>query len=875
MVKLGAGACCSCIVQALKPCMHHSCGTQEVSRDAVVKAFKSLGSLAAELKDDNILAKCQHMCQEYDLSPTDLAYKWEAHTDKVVVCLRARMCGCNMHIAACISFTSLCCHVLSRSQNNEYQLTCIALVFWIHVVAAQQLGLLEVTPEMKHFEGIEHVIIKALRDKDAKLAKSSKTVAKSISRIVVTKDTVDQLQDQLASNYGAVTQKIKLEAPPATPGFNSFVTPAKRGRPVDTPGSLPTASRARVLPTPTSKDFLATPGETPDSMKYSAREEKFKIMSTMNEALGAAEPMEHSSSRCEIKLLQGIQLYKGGRAVAHRYMFEKVEQKCMTLRDRLRSITDGIIMHNNLRAKALEEDGSELQLAPVNMPTQDKAWYCGRICCEGDAGSINASSVLLEGANGKRVKLELAHVAQFAVFPGQIVVLRGNNTSGESIIVREMWSDASLPMAKTPADKMATWNESESFLGGMPLSMMTASGPFTSSTDLLYKPLEDLLDHVTEQKPDIVILTGPFVDCKHRQLNPEAAGSAGGFSNGEPPDSLQVVRHVMRDMIVEKLAAGSPHTTCVLVPCIDDLHSRTTFPQPSFDQAEIIQAMEGESDVSQRVDVHLVGNPCVLRINELIVGICTADPIRSLSGNEASRSPGDRMTRLASHIVQQRSFYPLFPPAEGSQLSMANINMLSLEQSPDVLLLPSQLNPFAKRIGDVLCVNPGRLTKGSGPGTFARFTVHPIVRHLRSGPAGGSRKVTAGLASGIAESPEKAEAQASDTAASVSPQQLSQNFESAAAESKAAEKDSDAPAAQGDAEGKAEGENDEGKEVPVAATDKMQVETDATTTTGEAAAAATAAETAAAAVTRPAAEDGKVELPHRVCERTRIDIVRI
>ena len=74
--------------------------------------------------------------------------------------------------------------------------------------------------------------------------------------------------------------------------------------------------------------------------------------------------------------------------------------------------------------------------------------------------------------------------------------------------------------------------------------------------------------------------------------------------------------------------------------------------------------------------------------------------------------------------------YPLYPPAEGAQLSMANAQNLSLQVSPDVLILPGQLNPFAKRAGDVLCINPGRLTKGSTAGTFAQMCVHPILRNI-------------------------------------------------------------------------------------------------------------------------------------------------
>jgi len=58
-----------------------------VTRGAVTKAFQGLGSVSEEIKDENVLEKCQRMCQEHDLSPTDLAYKWEAYIDKVCATL--------------------------------------------------------------------------------------------------------------------------------------------------------------------------------------------------------------------------------------------------------------------------------------------------------------------------------------------------------------------------------------------------------------------------------------------------------------------------------------------------------------------------------------------------------------------------------------------------------------------------------------------------------------------------------------------------------------------------------------------------------------------------------------------------------------------
>ncbi len=63
-----------------------------MTRSAVIKAFKALGSLTEEVQDDEVVEKCQLLCQEHGLSPTDLAYKWEAHVDKV----RLRTASCRV-----------------------------------------------------------------------------------------------------------------------------------------------------------------------------------------------------------------------------------------------------------------------------------------------------------------------------------------------------------------------------------------------------------------------------------------------------------------------------------------------------------------------------------------------------------------------------------------------------------------------------------------------------------------------------------------------------------------------------------------------------------------------------------------------------------
>ena len=74
-------------------------------------------------------------------------------------------------------------------------------------------------------------------------------------------------------------------------------------------------------------------------------------------------------------------------------------------------------------------------------------------------------------------------------------------------------------------------------------------------------------------------------------------------------------------------------------------------------------------------------------------------------------------------------------------------NGLQMPCTPDIMLVPSDLNPFAKLIlvqspspinseqapagqrsvnlGHIVCVNPGRLTKGAAGGTFAQLQIAP------------------------------------------------------------------------------------------------------------------------------------------------------
>merc|ERR1719242_2016096 len=83
---------------------------------------------------------------------------------------------------------------------------------------------------------------------------------------------------------------------------------------------------------------------------------------------------------------------------------------------------------------------------------------------------------------------------------------------------------------------------------------------------------------------------------------------------------------------------------------------------------------------------------------------------------------GDRMARLASHLLTQGSFYPLYPPSEEMNVDYEQLeSKATMHRAPHLLLLPSDLSHFVREVENCIVVNPGRVTRGQGPGTYARL----------------------------------------------------------------------------------------------------------------------------------------------------------
>ena len=54
--------------------------------------------------------------------------------------------------------------------------------------------------------------------------------------------------------------------------------------------------------------------------------------------------------------------------------------------------------------------------------------------------------------------------------------------------------------------------------GAAGLSMVVAAGPFSSKDNAEYEPLQALLEHCSQQPPDVLVLLGAFVDADHPHI---------------------------------------------------------------------------------------------------------------------------------------------------------------------------------------------------------------------------------------------------------------------------------------------------------------------------------------------------------------------
>ncbi|XP_068182355.1 DNA polymerase alpha subunit B isoform X2 [Antennarius striatus] len=470
--------------------------------------------------------------------------------------------------------------------------------------------------------------------------------------------------------------------------LDSYCTPAKgsQKRVLTTP-EHPQSKRSAVLLT--SPGLLLSPASfspslTP-SQKYSQRGAKGEVVVTFGAIQGTRWVGRKAPGvGVQVDFLEGLE---DSLHCSYKYMFQRLRDVRNVLTEKVEELGEVLRSHFNIE-----------EFSPVSLPAQDSITVLGQVCCDSN-GKLNAQSVLLEAGpeqGGQQVPVVLSELKEYSLFPGQVVVMEGMNTTGRKLVASKLYEGVPLPFY-TSEVKMEGDEE--------PTNVLVACGPYTPSDSLTFDPLLDLINIIVRDRPDICILLGPYVDSKHEQIE-----------KAQVTETFEAIF----TRCIESIVDGTRSVGCrlVFVPSQRDIHHHFIYPQPPF-------TLPGLSkDQAQRVT--LVPDPCTLLIDGVTFGLTSTDILFHMSAEEIS------------------SYYPLYPPAEEVNMDYEKFQSFGqLPITPDVLIVPSELRYFVKDVIGCVFVNPGRLTKGQAGGTYGRLLIQ------RNAPSGDGKRVSPCLAAHV------------------------------------------------------------------------------------------------------------------------------
>ena len=153
---------------------------------------------------------------------------------------------------------------------------------------------------------------------------------------------------------------------------------------------------------------------------------------------------------------------------------------------------------------------------------------------------------------------------------------------------------------------------------------------------------------------------------------------------------------------LQRLCSAVPSITIVMIPSVRDAVSKHV----SWPQDRLVK-----KDLQLPKQVTILPNPSFFWLNDVVFAVSSQDILYELSREQLSHgSVPDMLTRLPGYLIEQRHFFPLFPPVSRDKLpnngivkatgSCLDVGYLKLgdwmQVKPDVLILPSMLTPSAK-----------------------------------------------------------------------------------------------------------------------------------------------------------------------------------
>ncbi|WVR05995.1 hypothetical protein IAU60_003023 [Kwoniella sp. DSM 27419] len=661
----------------------------------------------------DVMAECLSILRIYNLSPSDLFFKYEAFLLSRPSGLRAKL--------SVLSLDTL--RELRSEIQREQQAKAVASMGSGHHAVSPSVDTSSKTAVGVRKSKGNMADIGGFLEGLSTPSRPAKTRQPSSSLKVATIPSGNGAFLPLATDSLSTPQRPTSAA--ATTAGSSYlpgpvsITGSHLETPVGRDSNKLSAPSSPVSPvgTPTNLGPLLT-------QPFHLRPQANTLVETLNQHLPEARGGVPHDSRQRVTLSSTSDLKHWN----YRYMFEKISQRSEALDDLIDDYAENI-----------KEAYDITELGDPHFVSEDSIYTVGRILSPPTDNKATTSSLWLESSRllgaGRRIALRFAPapslrvrggapgVKGFGLFPGCLACVKGRNGGGDSFVVEEVLLPAPSALAQSSKSDLLAFQHGDK-LSGEPLSMITAAGPYTLEDDLTFAPLDALIRVASDDRPDVLLLLGPFVDNQHPMI-------IAGAINQSPAEIF--AEHVSRRL--QRLVEASPATVIILIPSVRDIVSRhMAFPQSMLEKEAL--------GLPKRVKV--LPNPCTFSINEIIVAVSTVDVLFHLRKEEIYQKAEeaepdlemrgaevkDAMANLVRHVLGQRSFYPIFPAPEAHaaeiNLDVTHYPLLKMEgPAPDVLVLPSKLKHFSKIIDSSLVLNPAYLARAHTGGTYAKIAIHP------------------------------------------------------------------------------------------------------------------------------------------------------
>lgn len=441
-----------------------------------------------------------------------------------------------------------------------------------------------------------------------------------------------------------------------------------------------------------------------------------------------------------------IDVAKGLRDEADRQVkiqafYDRNNYKFRTMRQNLVDVSDVLDEQIEIFTKLIQKhfNLTEADIGDPTIQSQSEIYAVGRIVPDSPTADVflNVQSLSLETSRisgiGRRIRLNLENVTELSLFSGQLVAMKGKNASGESFLVNEILE---TPYPNAPVSTEDDILEYQQITGDDLSKTVVTAGPYLPHNELDFSHLQRFVDKINaEIKPHIIIMFGPFIDVTN-SLIMEGNIPVFPFLKQQP----RTLDELFNKLMLPILKKIDSRIQVILIPSTRDaLSNHASYPQDSFDKKSL----------NLPKNFKCFTNPSTFQLNETYIGCSNVDIFKDMKdvvkGDETSVR--NRFDRIGDNLLQQRRYYPSFPGAireivlpggadeqkihkhiSGADIEVAYLGLTEFvgNFAPDIIIIPSDMQAFAKIIKNVIFINPGRFVKmKGGVGTHAEISMRP------------------------------------------------------------------------------------------------------------------------------------------------------